>query len=347
MNIQDDKKLPLGVIGSIRSGFELVGRRLWLITLPVLLDLLLWLGPQVSLGPLMDRVTQMMRSQAMSNSLTADQAAQAIQALETIGEQLDLISLLSAVPLLNLPSLMAWRLSEAISPLGELTVWPVSNFGAMLGWIMLLAPIGLLLGFLYSNGLAHWVRDFRSPDDVDGKEKEKEKEDGRADSSHVVRTNTGKFLRTFLFAFGLLVIGGVLGGAWTVFVGILALLSPLLSIVVWMAGLGLGVYLGLHLVFVIPGLLVGERGLWQATWESFVLMKVQSPSIMGLIVLILVIYEGLSVIWSLPLLDSWSLLIGILGHSCVATGLTAATFIFYQERVGQLAELRQAIASMS
>ncbi len=342
MNTQNDKKPPLGVIGSVKAGFELVGRRLWLIALPILLDLLLWLGPQVSLAPLMERVIRMIQSQAVSNSLMAEQTAQAIQTLEMIGEQLDIISLLSTIPLLNLPSLLAWRLSESISPLGELTVLQVSNFSAMLGWIILLAPIGLLLGFLYTNSMAHRVRELRAPNNADKDRNE------HLDLSHdVVRTNMGKLLRIFLFAFGLLVFGGLSGGVWAVFVGILTLISPLLGIVVWIAGLGVGIYLGLHLMFVIPGLLVGERGLWQATWESFVLMKVQSPSILGLIVLILIIYKGLGVVWSLPVLDSWSLLIGILGHSCVASGLTAATFVFYQERIGQLAELRQAIASTS
>ena len=33
---------------------------------------------------------------------------------------------------------------------------------------------------------------------------------------------------------------------------------------------------------------------------------------------------------------------GVLGNSCIATGLTAATFVFYQERIGMLPELLKA-----
>jgi hypothetical protein len=46
----------------------------------------------------------------------------------------------------------------------------------------------------------------------------------------------------------------------------------------------------------------------------------------------------LGFIWSLPTSDSWTLLIGIVGNGCIATGLTAATFVFYRERIGQLPE---------
>jgi hypothetical protein len=56
---------------------------------------------------------------------------------------------------------------------------------------------------------------------------------------------------------------------------------------------------------------------------------------------VVVIYEGLGFVWSLPSGDSWALLIGILGNGCIATGLTAATFVFYQEQIGQLPKLDQ------
>ena len=53
------------------------------------------------------------------------------------------------------------------------------------------------------------------------------------------------------------------------------------------------------------------------------------------------IYQGLGYIWSLPSGDSWLLLIGILGNSCIATGLLTGTFVFYQERVGVLTGMYQ------
>jgi hypothetical protein len=118
-------------------------------------------------------------------------------------------------------------------------------------------------------------------------------------------------------------------------IGLTLALAPLLGFVVWLASMGLGSYVVLHLVFVVHGVLLGRRGLLRAIWESAVLIHSQLLSVIGLMVLVLVIYEGLGFVWSLPSGDSWALLVGILGNACIATGLTAATFVFYQERIGR------------
>src|SRR5262245_39887083 len=52
MNMEKLEKLPPppGIIGSLRAGFDVVSGHVWLILVPILLDLVLWLGPRVSPG---------------------------------------------------------------------------------------------------------------------------------------------------------------------------------------------------------------------------------------------------------------------------------------------------------
>jgi hypothetical protein len=140
-------------------------------------------------------------------------------------------------------------------------------------------------------------------------------------------------LRVFLFEAGLLTAGAIFILLWMLMVGATSAISQLFGFLIWMLGVGLISYVALHLLFVVPSVLVGGRGLLQATWESVVLSHRQFPSVIGLILLTMVIYEGLGFAWSLPSSDSWSLLVGILGNAVVATGLTAAVFVFYQERL--------------
>ncbi len=92
-------------------------------------------------------------------------------------------------------------------------------------------------------------------------------------------------------------------------------------------------YGALHLIFVVPGILLGERPLHRAIGESMLLTHLNLPPVLGLIVLAVVIYEGLGYAWSLPANDSWALLVGIVGNAFVATSLTGAAFIFYRERL--------------
>jgi hypothetical protein len=116
------------------------------------------------------------------------------------------------------------------------------------------------------------------------------------------------------------------------------MIAPLVGVIMWVVSIGVASYIGLHLLFVVHGVLLGGRRLVRAIWESVVMIHSQLPSVAGLVVLIVVVYQGMGHVWSLPSGDSWLLLVGILGNACIATGLTAATFIFYEQRIPRVLE---------
>ena len=327
----------LGVIGCLAAGFEVVGRHLWLVTLPVLLDLFLWLGPRLSVATLLQQFAAILMVQPAPDPATMRQIAQAAQLLEQFGEQFNLFSFLSALPLLNVSSLLAWHALGMVSPLGEPHLLVVTNVLMLMAWGTVLIPIGLVLGFLYLNSLAHRVRAMRSPDEQGPAPAKAEgpalsKAEG-TEQAVEMSSGVGRFIRVFLFAIAVLIGGTVLVSLWMLLAGTAVAIAPLLGLLVWAFGMGLGSYIMLHFLFVVHGILIGRRGMLRAVWESTLLIHTQFPSVIGLVVLVVVIYKGLGFVWSLPSGDSWSLLIGILGNGCIATGLTAATFVFYQERM--------------
>ncbi len=332
---QEEATGPLGVIGSLMVGFEVVGGHLWLIVLPMLLDLFLWLGPRISIAPLFQRLAAFLTEYPVPDPELVRQVEQTVTLLEQTGEQLNLFSLLSAFPLLDVPSLLSQRVPGMVTPVGEPRILLVTSGLVLIMWSAMLIPIGLLLGFLYLNSVARRIRVTHLSDKAEAE-----------GAKQVVGASSGlaKFLNVFLFVAGLLAAGVLCIPLLTLVVSIVMMIAPTLGVLVWSLGIGLGGYLVLHLLFVIPGVLVGERGLFQATVESFMLIQTRFPSVVALILLAVMIYEGLGFVWSLPLGDSWSLLVGILGNGCVATGLTAGMFVFYQEQVGQLAKLRQVSA---
>jgi len=352
---------PLGVIGCLSAGFEVLSRNLWLIALPVLVDLLLWLGPQLSVAPLLQGFIALLMAQSTPDVTMAHQVAQTVQLLELFSEQFNQLSLLSVLPLLNVPSLLAQHAPVMLSPLGEPRVLLVTSVFALMGWGVLLVPVGLVLGFLYLNSLARRVHAMCFPDGqelnkVEGPAMSQAEGTDQAagvssgalpralldpSSGRRLGRTMGKFIRVFLFAAGLLMVGMVLIPLWMLLVGMVLMIAQPLGVLIWLLSVGLASYIALHLLFVVPGVVLGGRGLLRAVWESILLIRRQFSSVAGLIVLVIVIYEGLGYVWSLPSGDSWSLLVGILGNSCIATGLTAATLVFYQERVGQLVGTRQ------
>lgn len=309
---------PLGVIDCLAAGFETLGRNLWLVALPVLLDLFLWLGPRLKITPLLQAVVAFLVAQPVPDPETARQVAQAAELLELLGEQFNLLSLLGALPLLDVPSLLAHHAPGAVLPLGEPRELLITSALALMAWVAVLVPTGLALGFLYLNSLAGRVLVMRPLE---------------AEQAVEASSGMGKAVRVLLFVAGLLMIGMVVGLLWMLLVGTATAIAQSLGFLAWAFGVGLMGYVALHLLFVVHGILLGGQGLLRAIWDSILLIHTQFPSVLGLVVLVVLIYEGLGYVWSLPSGDTWLLLVGILGNGCIVTGLTAATFVFYQERV--------------
>src|SRR5947207_2670807 len=107
---------PLGVIASITSGFETVNARLELILLPLALDLFLWLGPHLSIRPMMEKSLNLMRIILARNPPSLQGFEASRDRLITFAAEFNLFSVISQ-PLglpLGLPSLMAGRSPSVI-----------------------------------------------------------------------------------------------------------------------------------------------------------------------------------------------------------------------------------------
>jgi hypothetical protein len=104
-------------------------------------------------------------------------------------------------------------------------------------------------------------------------------------------------------------------------------------------------FVGLHLLFAVPGMVQMRRTPMRAIQESVLLTRGDFLNVTILILLILVISQGLNVVWLLPDPGRWTMLVGIVGHAFVNTALTVALFVFYQERLSFLKLLQQIYAA--
>jgi hypothetical protein len=342
--VNEETSSPLGVLGSLMAGFEMLGHNWWLLALPALVDLFFWLGPRLSVAPLIRTTIVLLRNQPTPDAETARRLALTIQALDRFGEQFNLFSLLGAIPLLNPPSLLVQHAPGAISPIGERLVLPVANVLALTGWGAILVPVGLLLGFVYLYLVANRVHAIRSVE-APAPERQREQEMTAEPKRHIPGCNAAlKLVRILLFSAGLLAIGIVLLPIWLAMLTAAAAVADVLLLLTWGLSMGLLSFAVIHLLFVVHGVLLGERGLFRAILESIVLIRSNFPSCVGLVLAIVLIYQGLGYVWSLPSGDSWLLLMGILGNSCIATALITGTFVFYQERIKTLKRQRPPVA---
>src|SRR5579883_3162389 len=107
-----NKAVP-GVIETLSAGFDQVNRVLWVVALPVLVDLFLWLGPRLSSGRVFDEIGRWYNSMVDTYASVAggvdagslDQARQAVSSLQAQAGQFNLLSLL-VINIASVPSVL-------------------------------------------------------------------------------------------------------------------------------------------------------------------------------------------------------------------------------------------------
>lgn len=310
-----------GVVDTLSAGYGVVNRRPWIVLIPVLLDLLLWFGPQLSVAPLVGQLLSRPDVQRGFGPNDAQAFEATRQMILTAADDLNVLQMLSTT-WGGVPSIMP-AVGGGRGPFTFVTSW-VTALGVILG--LLLA--GALLGCLYRSIIAQEVRD-----------------DGVT-----VRGLPGQVLRAWLRLTGLalvlvaaglllglpmamLMVGAALVGRELVTFGV----TLMMAVVLWT---------GLYLFFAPDGIFVGRLGPLQAIRRSVAIVRSNFWAALRLVVLIEVILLGMGQVWlAIATRAPWGPALGIVGNAYIASGLVAASMLFYRERAGALPSGRPAAAA--
>ena len=317
MNTQKLAELPPppGVMSSLRAGFDTVSSHVWLILLPLLLDLLLWFGPRLSvdqlLGPFFRLVFNQMRITLTSSSdVQRFMAYQA--ALSEVVERFNLLSLfgrLQAFPV-GISSLLAQTMPIK-TPFGSQAVVQVTSVPGLLGLAFLFTVVGWVAGGLYFR----WVSGIAL---------------GNANRITMISLSWA-ILQTLILSV-IWVVGLLLIFIPAMFIlTFLTLFSPLLASAVLLIALFFSFWLIVPLFFTPHGIFVRRQNAFYSIFTSLKMARFTLPT-SGLFVLcVFLLTTGMNYLWSVPTDDSWMLLVGIAGHAFITTALLAASFVYYRD----------------
>jgi hypothetical protein len=309
-----------GVIDTLSAGYDIVNRHPWIILIPILLDLFLWLGPQVSAARLVSRTLSWVVPLGPSGARARlfDQAQQ--RDLVEAAEGINLMAAL-APSVVGVPSLVA-----ALGIRDPLRSVPVENWGAAAAILLGSVIGGMLLGALYYSILAQEVRD------------------GAVSLARLLGQALRSWVRVLLYL--LLLLGlGLLFGLPVGFLAVsAALVSPALGSLALSAVLMSLVWVGIYLFFVPDAIFLSQVGPLQAIKNSVAVVRLSFWGAVGIVALITVVLLGMGRVWELAsesIAGPWGLGVGILGNAYIASGLIAASMRFYRERIEYLkAEMR-------
>ncbi|MBI5564872.1 MAG: hypothetical protein HY870_08255 [Chloroflexi bacterium] len=322
MSASRQQERPLvGVLEALTAGFDQVRRQPWLMIIPLLLDLFLWIGPRLEAQALYAQFEPNLRS--ISAELDAD-GRLAVQdmsgLLKDFLSHYNLFAWLSVgvvgVPAVNTAVDATAPLVTGTAPLKL----PLTDVGAYVGAAIGLSAVGLLLGGLFwamltlplraePFGFSGWLRS------------------GLAVGGQLLLLAVVTVMLAVILMFPVSILMALIGA---VSLGLASLLPALIvTAAVWVI---------FYLAFTVHGLALYRLPLARALRISALVARIFFVSTLGLATLSVVIYVGLGLVWELFAPDSWLRLIAMAGNAFIAAGLASASLIFYQNRSTILSE---------
>jgi hypothetical protein len=356
---------PVGVIESLSRGFETVAAYPALLILPLLLDVVLLVGPRVSFAPAVDTFVE-----DTNRELQQQQAdAQTISQWEELGNVLRE----------NLGNVLRENLGDANDQYFPARVVP-TNFGQVVDLILILSDVrsSLVQARVQSLPLIGVPNTFAA-------RKAAELPFGYRPPVWTIASMPGvlgilllgQALQLVLGSVYLLLVANQIAGKrlsfaamarlpviilqvmilgvvlkilllivltpFIVLAGGSALISGFLADMILIIGLLVGLWANLFVVFPVHGMLLNKRNLLGALWDSFRVVQWNMSSSMMLMLLVAGLNLALGYLWTLSDPGSWIALLAAGGNAFFSTGLIAATFVFYQDRYRYWREMREAL----
>ena len=302
-------------MGALRAGFDAVSSHVWLILLPLLLDVFLWLGPRLSVDGLVRPFFEVMFNQARLTLTSAADLQRFAEYQAAFGDLIERFNLLSLFGKLQLfPIGVSSLLSQTMpagTPFGAGNVIHLSSFPAVVGLVFLLVIFGWTVGALYFRGVSRIALGDAQPG-------------AQISLSWAIIQS---LILSVLWVVGLLVV--II--PTMLILTVLTLLSPVLASGALLLMLIFSFWLIVPLFFTPHGIFVRGQNAFYSIFTSLKMARFTLPTSGLFILAVFLLSAGLNYLWSVPPDDSWMLIVGIAGHAFIRTALLAASFVYYRD----------------
>ncbi len=315
----EEKNLPPRIIPSLVEGFNAVAGKIYLILFPVVIDLILWFGPLVRIKNLL--LPTLLKATDLSAGAYGDGAEAIVentkQLWAAILEKFNLVFALRTYPV-GVPSLMVSQ-SSSTNPFGSPLVMEVTSARMAMLVLFLIAVVGIVLGSLYFSLVA------------------------RSTDNRISDLSLSVFLKmtgqTVFLAVLFITLLTILGLPAMCLISSIMLFLPSLGTLPFVVFGFLLIWVLLPLVFTPHGIFLGEMKTPRSIMTSIRFVRASMAGTGIFFILVILIGYGMDLLWSTPEPQSWMMLVGILGHGFISSGLLAASFVFYRDGLAWLSEM--------
>ncbi len=295
----------------MREGFDAVANKIVIVLIPVAFDLLLWLGPHLQIKTLLNHFIDIFASSASSTLESQNVLAQMTDILHSAASQFNLFSLMRTIPV-GIPSLMSSRLPVAVpngDPLYIDITHPVVITGVAIGMLL----IGLIIGSLYYILVAQVSLE------------------GRIEPGAAIKDWSWTSIQGISLAIALIILFIVISIPSICVISVIASFGIPLTQFASFIYIGIILWIAFPLLFSAHGIYVNHLGALASVQRSMVMTRMTLPTTSLFILSVVVISEGLDVLWRVPAENSWLTLVGVGGHAFITSALLASSFIYYRD----------------
>jgi hypothetical protein len=301
---------PPRLIVSFLAGFNAVANNIQLIAFPLAIDLLLWFGPHLRLknlvGPLVDEMNSTLTQMATPDMSQLVQAAKETW-LSTI-EHFNLLGSIRTYPI-GIPSLFA-SVGPLQTPIGAAQIYELPSGTIAFGVWVLITLVGIIGGSLYFNEIARVT--------------------SLEHTAVSFKRITWQILQSIFLGILLILILMVIFVPASILLSILTMINPVLAQIAVLLLSIIVLWLLIPLVFSPHGIFAFKQNAFVSILLSVRMVRYFLPTTGLFLLFVVVISQGLDMLWRVPPETSWMVLIGILGHAFITTGLLSASFVYYR-----------------
>ena len=308
---------PPGILGSLRTGFDAIATHVTVVLVPLALDLLLWLGPRLSMDRLMQPFLSYISDSAVIGGLKAEDIHNLLDSISSTQKFLqafNLLGMLRTFPI-GIFSLMSSVLPTH-TPWGTEAVVEIGSASQLLALMFALTVAGWMLGGLYFRWVAALATPGAAPED----------------RSPVGRAVLQSVVYALIWSLAFWMIGLPVALLLYVAFAINSLLGEGVLLVLGF----LSMWLIVPIFFSPHGIFVKKQNAFASILSGFQMTRFTMPTSSLFVLTALLLGIGLNFLWATPKDGSWLVLVGILGHAFITTALLASSFVYYHNMTAWL-----------
>jgi hypothetical protein len=312
---------PPNVLKSIISGYDAITKHLILILFPVGLDLVLWFAPHLQLKSLIEGLILEMAEVTALLPADFSEVVEAGQEIWVVAaERINLLLALRSAPV-GIFSLFI-SILPVKNPLGNPLFFDIPSLNMAFLTSLVIFLIGLAFGGVYFSS----VRQAALFDEV--KWRKVFREWPRVSLQSLLLS-----LIWLILFLAILVIGSCAA------TGITLISISMAQFVIIMFGV-MSFWLVFPLFFSPHGIYSQGQKAWKSLLASIRMTNLTFIRTSLFIILAIMVNQGLNMVWQIPPEDSWLMMISIIGHAFVTTGMLAASFVYYQDMIRWVDEVQ-------